>query len=169
MADFPTLEPAFTMQVKIHPPTEVGSVARGTKLLITPMIAGTVKSESTFSPALNGELVGNGNDYIHVDPDGKHLRLDAHGVIKTTDDATIYLNYIGIVDMTPSLEGILSGNSESMVTPFGNSFIHLTFETGDAKYASLETGVWVAAGHFIYEKGNPPIVEYKVSRVTHKS
>ncbi|OAX77808.1 hypothetical protein ACJ72_07890, partial [Emergomyces africanus] len=41
--------------------------------------------------------------------------------------------------------------------------------TGDEKYASLETGVWVAAGHFIYEKGNPPIVEYKVSKVVHKS
>ncbi|OAX82962.1 hypothetical protein ACJ72_02680 [Emergomyces africanus] len=61
MADFPSLEPAFTMQ---------------------PMISGNIKSESTFSPALNGEFVGQGNDYIHVDPDGKHLRLNAHGVIK---------------------------------------------------------------------------------------
>ncbi|KKZ65534.1 hypothetical protein EMCG_08607 [[Emmonsia] crescens] len=169
MADFPSLEPAFTMQVKIQPATAVGSAARGTKLMVTPMIAGNVKSESSFSPALNGEFIGQGNDYIHVDPDGKHLRLNAHGVIKTSDDATVYLNYTGIVEMTPILGAILSGKSESTVTPFGNSFIHLTFETGDEKYASLETSVWVAAGHFIYEKGNPPIVEYKVSKVTHKS
>lgn len=46
------------------------------------MISGNIESESTFSPALSGEFVGQGNDYIHVDPDGEHLRLDAHGVIK---------------------------------------------------------------------------------------
>ncbi|EER42319.1 hypothetical protein HCDG_03778 [Histoplasma capsulatum H143] len=169
MAHFPSLEPAFTMQVKIKPPTAVGSFSRGTKLMVTPMISGNIESESTFSPALSGEFVGQGNDYIHVDPDGEHLRLDAHGVIKTRDDVTIYLNYTGIVDMTPAVEAIMSGESESMVTSFGNSFIHLTFETGDEKYASLETGVWVGGGHFIYEKGEAPIVEYKVSKVTFKS
>ncbi|PGG96060.1 hypothetical protein AJ79_09748 [Helicocarpus griseus UAMH5409] len=132
------------------------------------MISGTVKSEGSFSPALNGEFIGQGNDYIYVDPDGKHLRLNAHGVIKTTDDATIYLNYTGVVDVTPELTAILGGQSESTVTPFGNSFTHMTFETGEEKYASLENGVWVAAGHFIYEKGSPTIVEYKVSKVTHK-
>ena len=39
-------------------------------------------SEEGFSPAFDGEFVGTGNDYIHSDPDGKHLRLNAHGVIK---------------------------------------------------------------------------------------
>ncbi|EEH17883.2 hypothetical protein PABG_00446 [Paracoccidioides brasiliensis Pb03] len=168
MSGFPNLEPAFTIQVKIKPPTAIGSAARGTQLMVTPMISGTVKSENNFTPVFNGEFVGQGNDYIYVDPDGKHLRLNAHGVIKTTDDATVYLNYTGIVDMTPALSSILSGESESTVTPFGNSFTHLTFQTGDEKYASLETGVWVAAGHFIYMKGNPTIVEYKVSKVTYK-
>lgn len=47
-----------------------------------PMVGGTVKSEPGFSPQFNGELVGTGNDYIHADPDGKRLRLNAHGVIR---------------------------------------------------------------------------------------
>ncbi|KAK2799338.1 hypothetical protein FQN51_007016 [Onygenales sp. PD_10] len=168
MADFPTLQPAFTIQVKINLPTAVDSVTRGRNLRITPMVSGTVKSEATFPQQFNGEFIGNGNDYIYVDPDGKRLRLDAHGAIQTSDGATVYLHYTGIVDMTPDLANILGGTSESVVTPFGNSYIHLNFQTGDEKYAFLETTVWVGAGHFIYEKGQQPIVEYKVSKVSSK-
>lgn len=42
-----------------------------------------VKSESGFTPSIDAELVGSANDYIHNDPDGKHMRLDAHGVVKS--------------------------------------------------------------------------------------
>jgi len=46
------------------------------------MVAGAVTSEADFSPSVNGKFIGMGNDYIHADPDGKHLRLDAHSVIE---------------------------------------------------------------------------------------
>lgn len=46
------------------------------------MKSGTIKSAPNFSPAIDAEFVGVGNDYIHVDPDNKHLRLNAHGVLK---------------------------------------------------------------------------------------
>lgn len=46
------------------------------------MVGGTVKSESGFEPAFNGQFEGTGNDYIHMDPDEKRLRLDAHSVVK---------------------------------------------------------------------------------------
>ncbi|KAM5507952.1 hypothetical protein McanMca71_001223 [Microsporum canis] len=82
MADFPTLKPAFTMQVLIDPPMNVGSTAKNCNFVVTPMTGGTVKSEPGFSPAFNGKLASNGNDYIRTDPDGKRLRLDAHTVVK---------------------------------------------------------------------------------------
>jgi hypothetical protein len=47
------------------------------------MTGGTVKSDPGYSLALDAEFVGTGNDYIHADPDNKHLRLNAHGVIKS--------------------------------------------------------------------------------------
>ncbi|KAL1953663.1 hypothetical protein VTO42DRAFT_2374 [Malbranchea cinnamomea] len=165
MADYPTLQPALTVQVKIAPPTPIGSNSRKCRFLVIPIVGGNVKGESGFSPALNGEFIGQGNDYIHMDPDEKRLRLDAHGVVKTTDDATIYIHYNGVVDVTPELGQILSGQAESLVTPYGHSFIHITFETGDERYADLENGVYVGAGHFIYNKGESTIVEYKVSKV----
>ena len=46
------------------------------------MTGGTVKSESGFSPAIDAEFFGTGADYIHNDPDGKRMRLNAHGVLK---------------------------------------------------------------------------------------
>jgi hypothetical protein len=47
------------------------------------MTGGTVKSEPGYSLTLDAEFVGTGNDYIHADPDNKHVRLNAHGVIKS--------------------------------------------------------------------------------------
>lgn len=49
---------------------------------IQPFSSGTFKSAEGFSPSLDAEIVGVGNDYIHADPDGSRLRLDAHGTIK---------------------------------------------------------------------------------------
>ena len=41
-----------------------------------------VKSEPGFSPSIDAEIIGSGNDYIHNDSNGKHMRLNAHGVVK---------------------------------------------------------------------------------------
>lgn len=82
MSDFPTLEPAFTIHVEIDPPMGVGSSSRGTPLAVVPMTGGTMKSEPGFSPAVDATWKGVGNDYVHNDPTGRHMRLDAHGVLE---------------------------------------------------------------------------------------
>ena len=158
------------------------------------MTGGTVKSEPGFSPAINAEFVGTGNDYIHNDPSGKHMRLNAHGVVKDSESgAMVYLNYSGVVDITPEVGAILQGHQDAKSTDFGNScewypavllpplesctvghllttnaedvVIEMRFETGSEKLKALETGTFVAAGRFIYEHGKPVVVEYKVSNV----
>ena len=87
------------------------------------MVGIVMKSEPGFSPALDAELVGrSANDYIHMDPSGTHLRLNAHGVVK--DKATggfVYLNYQGVVQLTPELGLVLSGNPDAKSTEFGGS------------------------------------------------
>lgn len=50
--------------------------------VLQPMKNVILKSEPGFEPAIDAEIVGNANDYIHNDPDGKHMRLNAHGVVK---------------------------------------------------------------------------------------
>ena len=82
MSDFPNLEPAFTFHVAIDPPIGVGSVSRGTPLSVVPMTDGTIKSEPGFSPAIEAKFKGAGQDYIHSDATGKHMRLNAHAALE---------------------------------------------------------------------------------------
>lgn len=46
------------------------------------MTGGTAISHPSFKPSIDAVLDSRGNDYIRNDPDGKHMRLDAHTVLK---------------------------------------------------------------------------------------
>ena len=86
------------------------------------MSGGSLISDPSFNPSIDAEFVGMGNDYIHNDPDGKHMRLDAHGVVKDkTSGAVVYLHYKGVVAITPALGLILTENPEAKSTEFGDS------------------------------------------------
>ncbi|KAL8657517.1 MAG: hypothetical protein Q9226_001831 [Calogaya cf. arnoldii] len=130
------------------------------------MTGGTAISHADFSPTIDAVLDSRGNDYIRVDPDGKHMRLDAHTVLKDKNlGSSVYAHYTGVVDMTPELGAILSGKDDAKSTEFGNSFVHFNFETGDEKLKALENGVFVGAGRFVLEKDRPITVEYRISQV----
>ncbi|OJI90837.1 hypothetical protein ASPTUDRAFT_113950 [Aspergillus tubingensis CBS 134.48] len=161
MSEFPTLQPAFTFKVTIDAPLGVGIASRQNSLQVVPMTGGTVQSVPGFSPALDAEFVGVGNDYIHADADGKHLRLDAHGVIKYL----IYLNYTGVCTLLPEVQAVFAGAAPDGSTPFNSAFTHITFETGSERYKELENRVFIAQGRFNIEKGKPTVVEYRVSQV----
>ncbi|PLB43763.1 hypothetical protein P170DRAFT_441211 [Aspergillus steynii IBT 23096] len=167
MSQFPSLKPAFTIKVTIDAPLAVGSLSRSNPLQVIPMTGGSFKSDSNFSPSVDSEFVGVGNDYIHADADGKHLRLNAHSVIKTHDGALIYVNYTGIVTLSAAVQAVFSGSADEGSTPFGDAFTHFTFETGDARYKQLEHGVFVAQGRFNVHKDKSIVVEYRVSQVVH--
>ncbi|KAE8351000.1 hypothetical protein BDV28DRAFT_159113 [Aspergillus coremiiformis] len=156
MSGFPSLKPAFTVRVC--------SASRSNPLQVVPMVGGTVKGDSGFSPAIDAEFVGVGNDYIHADADGKHLRLDAHGVLRTKDDALVYLNYTGVLNLTPAEQAVFAGTAPEGSTPFGN--LCAQNQTGDERYKDLENRVFVGQGRFNIENGKP-VVEYRVSQVLH--
>lgn len=46
------------------------------------MTGGTAVSSDGFEPKIEAVFEGVGNDYIRIDPDGKKMRLDAHGVLR---------------------------------------------------------------------------------------
>ncbi|KAL9026394.1 MAG: hypothetical protein Q9196_004933 [Gyalolechia fulgens] len=140
------------------------------------MASGTAVSHPTFKPVFDAVFEGGGTDYIRNDPDGKHMRLDAHAVMRFACLASklsmdkklgglVYVHYTGVIGITPELGLVLSGSPEAKSTEFGDAFIHLTFETGDEKLKELETGVFVASGRFVVEEGKPTTVEYRVSKV----
>ncbi|KAK4692069.1 RNA polymerase I-specific transcription initiation factor RRN6, partial [Lecanoromycetidae sp. Uapishka_2] len=166
MSNFPSLQPAMTVLVEIANATSIGSASRGTPLSIAPMTGGSIKSESGFSPSIDAQWEGVGADYIHVDPSSTHMRLNAHGAVKDKiSGGLIYLNYTGIVGITPALGAILGGSPDAKSTPFGDSFIEMRFETGEEKLKDLELSTFVGAGRFVVEEGKPVTVEYKLSKV----
>ena len=81
----------------------------------------TIKSEPGFTPEVDASIVGQGNDYIHNDPDGKHMRLNAHGQVKDKSGAMIHLNYTGVIAITPELGAILTGKEDAKSTEFGDA------------------------------------------------
>jgi len=128
------------------------------------MTGGSVKSEPNFSPSVDCEWIGTGNDYIHNDPDGKNMRLDAHAVVKDKSGSYVYIHYSGVVEITPELKLILGGKEEAKTTEFGHSFVEMRFEIGEEKLKGLELGTFVGAGRFVVEKDKPVVVEYRVSQ-----
>ncbi|KAF2473752.1 uncharacterized protein BDR25DRAFT_256583 [Lindgomyces ingoldianus] len=168
MSGFPSLQPAFTVRVDIDPPLPVGGQC-GTSLVIVPMVSGTVKSEPGFEPTLDAELHGVGYDYIHNDADGGNMRLDVRSQVKNNDGTIFAMYYKGTVGLTEGVKALLGGSADAKTTPYGDSFVSFSFETGSPKYKDLENATYVAAGHFVKEPGMKGlVVEYKVSKVVSK-
>ena len=123
---------------------------------------------------------------------GWRLRENAHLSGRDKGGAMVYLNYTGVVDITPQLGAILGGSPDAKSTDFGESckpslrrldlpplshsraipgkliidvVIEMKFETGEEKFKELELGTFVGAGRFVVEHGKPVVVEYKISKV----
>lgn len=86
MSGFPSLQHAFTVRLQSTAPYDVGNVATGGGLQITPIVTGTIKSEPGFEPALDVEVV-YGSDYVRPEPGQTHLRTNVNAVIKNKDGA----------------------------------------------------------------------------------
>jgi hypothetical protein len=61
---------------------------------------------------------------------------------------------------------VLTGAPDAATTAQGNAFTQVNFESGHPSLQALENKLYVAAGRFIVEAGQPVIVEYKISEVT---
>jgi len=109
---------------------------------------------------LKGELVGTGADWLLFGADG-YGRIDVRLTFKTHDGALIYVQYHGILQVTPAITQLLSGGGTS--TDYGDQYFFTTLrlETGDARYAWVNQTVFVGQGRLL----PGPRVEYKVFRV----
>jgi len=166
MSAFPTLKPAFTIWFPVDPGEEIGALSLGgteTFVNIKPTIS-TVTTEPGFAPALNAKLV-MGGDWIHGDPDGKHLRLDVKTTLKSDDGAAISMSYNGVIAMDEPTGKALGGAADAKTTKYGRIVNVVTFKTGAEQYKEFEHGVFVGSGRFVVESGKPLAVEYKVSQV----
>ncbi|KAL2271146.1 hypothetical protein VTJ83DRAFT_517 [Remersonia thermophila] len=161
MSNFPKLIPAFTVQVAIAAPVSIGPA-----LTFVPFATGgSIVSEPSYPVKLDAEIE-HGADYIKLDPNGRHVRLDVDSAARDrTTGARLRFRYTGKVATTGAAGRLLRGEAVG-TTDFGEAFSVVEFEVEGKELAVLEEKVFVGSGHFVVEPGKPTIVEYKVSEVS---
>ena len=110
---------------------------------------------------LNGKLMPPGGDWFLVGAD-QGGRLDCRANIKTHDDALIYVQYLGILVLTPDVAAMLENRGTDSSAGEQYFFTNPRLETGDERYAWVNQTMFLAQGRI----SPGPRVDYTVYRVT---
>ena len=123
-------------------------------------IEGTITGGEISGERLKGRIVGGGADWLLVGPDG-FGRIDVRTTMQTVDGAHVYLQYQGLLELTPAVLALMQGGDTP--TDFGDQYLvtAMRLETGDERYAWVNQAVFVAEGRLVPGKR----IEYRVSRV----
>jgi hypothetical protein len=148
----PTLEFMFTFRAELRPFTTVGPGPLGVRQ-IADVTGGKVEGDR-----IRGTLLPSGGDWLLIGPDGV-ARLDVRATVRTEDGAHVFVQYPGVLVLN---EAVTKALAEGRETEFGDAyfFTQPRFETGDPRYAWLNSAVAIGEGRLL-----PGAVEYRVYRV----
>lgn len=146
------LEFLMTYHADLKPPVDVGAVPTGIRQIFD-VTGGTFEG-----PDLKGRILPSGADWLLVGHDGVG-RLDVRATFETDDGARIYMQYFGVLVLD---EATTAAVARGEATAYGDTdfMTQPRFETGDSRYAWLNSVVAVAEGRIL-----PGAVEYRVYRV----
>lgn len=141
----------FTCNAVLAPPLPIGAGPIGTRMYYG------VTSGEVVGDRLRGKVLGGG-EWALIGPDG-FLRVDVRLQAETHDGAHLYIQYVGLLELNDAVQGALASGSG---TDFGDQyfFTNPRFETGDERYAWLNTTFFVGEGRLLPDPG----VEYRVYR-----
>ena len=148
-----SLRPLTSYRADLEAPDVVGPGPFGERQVFV------VKGGKVTGERLSGALRPGGGDWLLVGADG-YARLDVRGTIQTDDGALIYVSYLGVLELS---ERAMQALTQGPATEYGEArfLTQPRFETGDPRYAWLNTAVCVAQGRL-----HPgPAVEYQVYEV----
>jgi hypothetical protein len=135
LSHFPALIPAFTAQVSGLDRVDASyyltlfQIEIDTPLAITPSLlnipfipySGSIISAPDYPYQIHARFI-HGSDYLHLDLDERHVRLDVRATAQDTDTGgLLLLNYNGIVDITGDEGLIIRGDDNAHTTGFGNA------------------------------------------------
>lgn len=145
------LELLFEMHADLEPGVPVGSGPYGTRSIVD-VTGGTLEG-----PRLRARVLPSGGDWLLIRPDGKSALLDVRATVQTNDGAFVYVQYYGLIEITPAVQAALASGSGS--TEYGEHYFvtQPRFETGDPRYAWLNDVMAVGEGRL-----RPNAVEYRV-------
>lgn len=144
----------MTYHAMLRPPMPIGDGPFGSRMFFD------VTGGELEGPRVRGKFVGGGGDWLLAGPDG-FGRLDVRAQIETDDGAFLYLQYFGLIEMNDKVQAAMGSAQE---TAFEEQYFRTSprFETGDARYAWLNTSLFIGEGRMFPGLG----VEYRVYRVT---
>jgi len=141
----------FTFRGGLKPPLPIGPGPIGTRMYYE------VTGGEVVGDRLRGTLLGGG-EWALIGPDG-FLRIDVRLQVETHDGAYLYVQYTGLLELNEAVQGALARGAG---TDYGDQyfFTNPRFETGDPRYAWLNTTFFVGEGRILPALG----IEYRVSR-----
>jgi hypothetical protein len=141
----------FTFKATLKPPLPIGAGPIGTRMYYD------VVSGEIVGDRLRGTLLGGG-EWALIGPDG-FLRVDVRLQAETHDGAFLYIQYTGLLGMDEAVQGALASGAG---TDFGEQYFYTNprIETGDERYAWVNTTFFIGEGRILPELG----VEYRVWR-----
>ena len=141
----------FTFSAKLKAPLHIGLGPIGTRMYYE------VMSGEIVGDRLRGTLLGGG-EWALIGPDG-FLRIDVRLQVETHDRAHLYIQYNGLLELNEAVQGALASGEG---TEFGEQyfFTNPRIETGDERYAWVNTTFFIGEGHILPGLG----VEYRVWR-----
>lgn len=148
----PKLTPLMTLTADLEEGQDIGKGPFGVRQIYI------VRGGSFDGPRLKGDLLSGGGDWLLQGADGVG-RLDVRATLRTVDGALIYLQYHGVLVMTPEAMAAVGDGGE---TQFGqlHFFTQPRFETGDERYAWLNRTIAIGQGRVI-----PQGVQYRMFSV----
>jgi hypothetical protein len=141
----------FSVAATLKPPLAIGDGPIGTRVYY-----GVTGGEFT-GERLRGRVLGGG-EWALIGPDG-FLRVDVRLQAETHDGAYLYIQYVGLLEVNAGVQAALASGRG---TDYGDQyfFTNPRIETGDERYAWLNTTFFVGEGRLLPGLG----VEYRVWR-----
>jgi hypothetical protein len=151
----PELVKEFDVRVQVGGSAAVGTGPFGNRLVVT------VPGGEVVGDRIKGTFTGAAADWLLVGEDG-FGRLDVRATLQTVDDALIYFQYFGLLEMTRTVMDTLGGADGG--SDYGDQyfFTNPRLETGDERYAWVNRTMFVGRGRVV----GGPYVEYEVYRLT---
>jgi hypothetical protein len=140
--------------VRVEAPIPIGKVLTGVRMIYN-------ASGGEFEgDRLKGNVLPGGGEWF-LQEEGGMGQPDVRLLLKTHDDAHIYLRYTGILDFN---ETAMKAITEGRSTNFGDNLFltQVRFECSDPNYDWLSRTIAVGEGRM-----HPDCVEYAIYEVTH--
>ncbi len=148
------LVPLFNMKASVAAPVEIGPMPTGTRRIFD------ATGGSFVGDRLSGVVLPGGGEWLLDAGDG-FGQVDVRLLLRTDDEASIYMRYSGVMDFNEAVGAKLAAGKS---TEFGdNHFLtQVRFECGHPDYAWLTRTIAVGEGRM-----HPDCVEYAIYEAAH--